>query len=72
MRDLLAWILLLTVLAMWIVTPWRQRDVLRLFNAADDDELFRRVAENRRFMASIGLVFLLDFAAIALALIILI
>ena len=72
MRDLLAWVLLITVVGMWIVTPWRQEAVLRLFNAESDEELVRRFAESRRFMASIGLVFLLDIAAVTLALIILI
>jgi hypothetical protein len=70
-RDFVAWMVVITVIASWIVTPWRSEPILRLFNAQDDDELMRRFTENWRFMAAIGLVLLLDVAALALALIVL-
>ena len=71
MRDFLAWLLLISVIAMWALAPWRREPVLRLFNAKSDEELLRRFAENRRFMASMGLVIVVDLAAVALAAIIL-
>jgi hypothetical protein len=70
-REFAAWMVLITVIASWIVTPWRTEAILRLFNAADEDELMHRFTENWRFMASIGLVLLLDVAALVLALIVL-
>lgn len=72
MRELLAWVLLITVVGMWVVMPWRKETVLRLFNAESDEEIAGRILESRRFMASMGLVILLDVAALTLALIILI
>jgi hypothetical protein len=71
-RELLAFVLLITVVGMWVVMPWRQETVLRLFNAESEEELVGRILESRQFMASMGLVILLDVAAVALALIILI
>lgn len=56
---------------MWLVIPWRAEPTLKLFNASSEEELLRRFIEDRRFMASIGLVFLLDIVAVALALVIL-
>src|SRR4029453_16309698 len=70
-REFAAWMVLITVVASWLVTPWRTEAILRLFNAQDEDELMRRFTENWRFMAAIGLVLLLDVAALALALIVL-
>lgn len=70
-RDFLAWLLLLTVIATWLLVPWRLEPTLRLFNAKDDQELWRRFVENRRFLASIGLVFLMDVVAVVLCLVIL-
>ncbi len=72
MRELLAWVLLFTAVGSWVVMPWRQDAVLRLFNAASDEELFQRFLASRRFMASCGLILLLDVAAVVLALVILI
>ena len=72
MTDFLAWLLLITVVAMWALTPWREEEVLRLFNAPSYEDLFRRWGQNRRFIATVGLVFVLDIAAVALALIVLI
>lgn len=72
MRDFLAWALLLCVIGMWIVMPWRSEPVLRLFNAQSDEELLGRFAADRRFMVSIGLVLLMDVVAVALALVILV
>jgi hypothetical protein len=71
-RDFLAWLLLLTVIASWLVLPFRSEPALRLFNAESDEELLRRFAENRRFLAAVGLVLLLDVVAVALSLVILI
>lgn len=56
---------------MWLLVPWRQETVLRLFNASSDEALMRRFAENRRFLAGVGLVLVVDAVAIALSLIIL-
>ena len=71
MEEFLAWALLITVIGMWIIMPWRSETTLRLFNADSDEELLRRFTANRRFMASIGLVLLLDVVAVTLALVIL-
>jgi hypothetical protein len=71
MRDFLAWLLLLSVIGTWLVMPWRSEPILRLFNAGSDEELMRRFGENRRFLASIGLVIVMDIVAIALALVVL-
>jgi hypothetical protein len=67
MLTFLAWALLLCVVGMWIVIPWRSEPTLRLFNAESDEELLRRLTENRRFMAAIGLVLLMDVIALTLA-----
>ena len=72
MIDFLAWALLISVVGMWIVIPWRSEPTLRLFNAESDEELLRRFAQDRRFLASVGLVLLMDVVAVALALAILI
>jgi hypothetical protein len=71
MLTFLAWALLLCVVGTWIVIPWRSEPTLRLFNAESDEELLRRLTENRRYMAAIGLVLLMDLIALALALTIL-
>ena len=67
MREFVAWVLLLSVIGMWVVMPWRSAPVLRLFNAESDEELVRRFGENRRFVFSMGLVVVVDIAAVALA-----
>ena len=72
MIDFLAWALLISVVGMWIVIPWRSEPTLRLFNAESDEELLRRFAQDRRFLASVGLVLLMDVVAVVLALAILI
>ena len=71
MRDFLAWLLLFSVVAMWVITPYRQATVWRLFGVESDEELFRRFGENWRWLASIGLVLLTDVVAVALALVLL-
>jgi hypothetical protein len=72
MLDYLAWALLFCVIGMWAVVPWNSEATLRLFNAHSDEELLRRFSENRRFLASVGLVLLMDVVAVVLALTILI
>jgi hypothetical protein len=71
MREFLAWALLFTVVAVWVVMPWRSEPALRLFNAESDEELMQRFVENRRFLASVGLVVAMDVVAVALSAVIL-
>ncbi len=72
MREFLAWVLILCVIGMWVVVPSKSEPTLKLFNASSDEELLARLRNNRRFMASFGLVILLDVVAVALALVILV
>lgn len=71
MREFLAWVLLGSVIATWVITPWRGDSTWRLFGVTNDEELLRRLVQFPRFMYLVGLVLLTDVMAVVLALVLL-